>query len=714
MQPFPQMGGMRGGRVCYKYRMTRSGRWLQGAILLLLAGCTLPFLKGTAGPNPIPRTPDYSGLTFDTPTGIRTPSPLPSETVTPTVTRDLGWVASSTPEPTHSPYQWSCVPDGSPDPCHRVLLDIAVLPSGEGWAVGERGLILRRKGGSWESAASPVESDIRRVSVPAPNDAWAVADESYAVAPGEFRRRSRLLHWDGSAWSVFDNPARLGYMVDLSFLTAKYAWGIVSEDQGAGAEYALARWNGREWSPINRTPELNAIQMISPSAGWAVGDNGLILHWDGSEWRAVESPTDKDLDGLEFTSSESGWAYSSDGVILRYALGEWWTYSSLAPNPRRMALEPDGEDGWMLGSWQKGDIVLRWDGKDWVPFAGDGPDGEVLALDFPRSGEAWAAGWIPGRSRAGMIWRGDGERWRREFEKVPVPLQAAAFLDSGGAWGVGEDGLIARWDGAEWMAADSPTGQTLNAVAFLSADHGWAAGEGGQILGWDGSGWWVEMPYVARGDGNNALFTRLHALALVAPDDGWSAGGLEGGDFGQPWILHWDGAEWNAVDLFAEESPCRCSLYAMHFSSADDGWAVGGGEQMLIMHWDGSTWSYQTWPDAYRLLAVGGVSADDLWAAGIAENMPSSANPGVILHWDGSDWISYAVPPGVVWMDTISMLSADDGWMAGTGLLHWNGSEWGTVPSPVQGVIISLARTPDGALWAVTDTGSVLRLGIGG
>jgi hypothetical protein len=48
--------------------------------------------------------------------------------------------------------------------------------------------------------------------------------------------------------------------------------------------------------------------------------------------------------------------------------------------------------------------------------------------------------------------------------------------------------------------------------------------------------------------------------------------------------------------------------------------------------------------------------------------------------------------------------------MAGTGLLHWNGSEWGTVPSPVQGVIIALSRTPDGTLWAVTDTGSVLRL----
>jgi hypothetical protein len=135
---------------------------------------------------------------------------------------------------------------------------------------------------------------------------------------------------------------------------------------------------------------------------------------------------------------------------------------------------------------------------------------------------------------------------------------------------------------------------------------------------------------------------------------------------------------------------------------------------MLIMHWDGSAWTYQTWPDAYRLLAIGGVAADNLWAAGIAENDPSSSNPGVILHWDGSEWIPYPFPSGVVWMDSIYMLTPDDGWIAGNGLMHWNGSEWGTVLSPAQGVIITLSRTPDGTLWAVTDTGSVLRLGVTG
>ncbi len=693
--------------------MTRSGRTPQIFCLLFLSGCTIPFLNGTNQAAPIPRTPDYSGMAFDTATPIRTPSPLPSETITPTATRDLGWIPSPTPEPTYSPFRWGCVPDGSPDPCHHVLLDIAMLPSGEGWAVGERGLILRRHNGSWAQSASPVESDIRRVIVLAADDVWAITDEPHAVAPGELRYRSRLLHWDGAAWSVFSNATRLGYIVDISFLTQRYGWGIISEDEGRERVYYLARWNGKDWATVNRTPALNAIQMVSSATGWAVGDNGVILHWNGSAWSAIESPTDKDLDGLVFTSNVSGWVYGTEGVILRYAHGEWWTYSSMAPNPRRMVMDPEGEDGWILGSWQLGDVVLRWDGKDWVRFFGGGPDGEALALDFPALGEAWAAGWIPGRSRAGMIWHWDGETWNREFEKVGIPLQAAAFMPGGDAWGAGDNGMLARWDGTEWMAADSPTGQTLNAVSIRTADDGWAAGEGGQILRWDGNDWSVEMPYIARGRGDNALYSRLLSLALLAPDDGWAAGGLEGGDFSQPWIMHWDGSEWSAVGLFEKKPPCRCSLYAMHFSSADDGWAVGGGDQTLVMHWNGAEWTYQTWPDGYRLLAIHGVSADDIWAAGIAENVASPINPGVILHWDGAEWTSYPFPHGVAWMDSIYMLAPDDGWMAGNGLLHWNGSEWGMVPSPVNGVIISLSQTPDGTLWAVTDTGSVLRLGTG-
>jgi hypothetical protein len=694
--------------------LTRTRRILQAIFLLLLAGCALPFFRRTAAPAPIAVTPNYAGLPFDTPTAIHSPSPLPTETLTPTNTRNLGWIPSATPKPTYSPFEWSCVPDGSPDPCHRVFRDISMLASGEGWVVGERGLILERENGSWHAVNSPVNLTLRRIFTLEPADAWAIADESFPVGPEEMRTRSRLLHWNGNAWAVYSNPQSLGFVVDLSFLSSQLAWGIIYTDDGSGPVYHLIRWDGKVWTSAARTPPLAAIKIISADDGWAVGAGGAILHWDGEAWSAVESPTDKDLDELAFSSAASGWAASNQGVILRYALGVWRIYSSLAPNPRRMAIDPDSEDGWILGSWQRGDVVLRWDTKDWARFYGDVPDGEVLALDFPVAGEAWAAGWIPGRSRAGMIWRWDGWSWSREIDKVPLPIQAVSFLSAGNAWGAGQDGLLVQWDGSEWTATKRPSSQTLNAIAMLAPDDGWAAGEGGQVLHWNGSAWSVELPYKARGLGDNALFYRFNALAFSSADDGWVGGSVEGGDFSQPWIMHWDGEEWTDVVLFEKKPPCKCSIYAMHFSSADDGWAVGGGDMTLILHWDGESWQAQTFPEAYRLLAIDGTDAKDLWTAGVPENTDVNSAPGRILHWDGSAWSPFPFPSGASWMDSIYMASAGDGWMAGNGLLHWTGSDWGVVPSPVDGVIVALARTPDGALWAVSDTGSVLRLGVSG
>jgi hypothetical protein len=699
------------GHSNFRRAMKQARSILLASCFLLLAGCTLPFLHWNTGPAPLPNTPNYSSLPFDTPTAILSPSQLPTETLTPTITRDRGWIPSPTLRPTYSPFEWTCVDDGSPDPCHRVFRDISMLPSGEGWVVGERGVILYGNGDGWTRTDSPVDLTLRRVFTLAPNDAWAVADEAYPIGPGELRTRSRMLHWNGSVWTTFSNPESLGFIVDLSFVSAKIAWGIVFSDEGSGPVYRLIRWDGTSWSLAEQAPALAAIQMISADDGWAVGALGTLLHWDGKGWSAVESPTDTDLDELAFSSAEDGWAAGNQGVILRYALGTWWVYSSLAPNPRRMAIDPDGEDGWMFGSWTRGDLVLRWDTKDWNRFNGTVPDGEVLSLDMPSAGDAWAAGWIPGISRAGMIWHWNGASWKREFGNVPLPFQAVSFLSGNDVWGVGDGGLLAHWDGTGWREADSPTSETLNAVAMLPSGDGWAAGEGGQVLRWDGSDWSVELPYKDRGPGTNGLYYRFNALAFPSADDGWVAGSVEGGDFSQPWISHWDGEEWTDVGLFDKKPPCKCSLYAMHFSSADDGWAVGGGDQTLILHWDGTAWKTATWPDAYRLLAVDGIAADDIWAAGVAENTDTSSNPGLIFHWDGKVWASYPVPAGTTWMDTIYMNSADDGWMAGSGLLHWTGRAWETVASPVEGVIVTLARSPDGTLWAVTDTGAVLKLG---
>ena len=402
--------------------MNRTVRILQASCFLLLAGCTFPFLRGNAGPAPLPNTPNFSSLAFDTPTAILSPSPFPTETLTPTITRNRGWIPSATPRPTYSPFAWTCVDDGSPDPCHRVFRDISVLPSGEGWVVGEGGVFLHTSGDGWALETSPVDLTLRRVFTLAADDAWAVADESYPLGPGQSGVQSRLLHWNGSVWTTFFIGRSARVHRRSLFRQRETRMGNSSTDDGSGPVYHFIRWDGTEWSTVQDAPALAALQMISADDGWAVGAAGALMHWDGGNWSAVDSPTGLDLDEVAFTSSDSGWAASEQGVILRYALGQWWTYSSLAPNPRRMTLDPDGDDGWMFGSWTRGDIVLRWDTKDWNPFAGERARWRGALAHDARRGRR-----LGRRLDSGKIPRGHDLALGRGQLDAPVPKRAVAI-----------------------------------------------------------------------------------------------------------------------------------------------------------------------------------------------------------------------------------------------------------------------------------------------
>src|SRR5262249_15991512 len=66
---------------------------------------------------------------------------------------------------------------------------------------------------------------------------------------------------------------------------------------------------------------LNAIAMVSPSDGWAVGEGqyeSLAEHWNGSVWSIVPSPnlqTLTDMKGVAAVSSTDVWAVGDNGGV---------------------------------------------------------------------------------------------------------------------------------------------------------------------------------------------------------------------------------------------------------------------------------------------------------------------------------------------------------------------------------------------------------------
>jgi hypothetical protein len=167
-------------------------------------------------------------------------------------------------------------------------------------------------------------------------------------------------------------------------------------------------------------------------------------------------------------------------------------------------------------------------------------------------------------------------------------------------------------------------------------------------------------------------------------------------------------------------------LHGVSAVSDSDVWAVGVSyntertlSTSLIEHWNGTQWTVVPSPNPSSTLnvlnAVAAVSANDVWAVGIA---PTGSNPILIIHWNGSVWSVVPNPTSTMPLNNLAALavvSANDVWAVGTGLigdedatatLHWNGTAWSVIPSPnvgpeVDNTLAGVTAVASNDVWAV-------------
>jgi len=147
---------------------------------------------------------------------------------------------------------------------------------------------------SWEFGGQGGSSIFHDVAIIDENDIWAVgeiytADDKYNAA-----------HWDGQKWEL----ERI-----LFYYQGNYYWGTLfavfafnKNDVWLGTG-SLMRWNGSEIQsykvPDDVFPStINKMWGTSSSDLYIVGNSGLIAHYNGKEWRRIESGTELDLEDV--------------------------------------------------------------------------------------------------------------------------------------------------------------------------------------------------------------------------------------------------------------------------------------------------------------------------------------------------------------------------------------------------------------------------------
>ena len=200
-------------------------------------------------------------------------------------------------------------------PGGKILFSVDTVAADDAWAVGNGGTIMHWNGSSWTIVPSPVNAQLYGVTMVSANEGWIAGyDGNYGI----------ILHWNGSQWIKETVPAA-PRLFNVAMPTATTAWAV-------GENGVILNWENGTWShwsnPKNSSDSVGNIiwftDVAMPSAdlGWAVGgyvDSSILVQWDGTKWFTVDNPAKEWLRSIDMVSDVEGWAVGDNGTIIHFA-----------------------------------------------------------------------------------------------------------------------------------------------------------------------------------------------------------------------------------------------------------------------------------------------------------------------------------------------------------------------------------------------------------
>ncbi len=306
---------------------------------------------------------------------------------------------------------------------------------------------------------------------------------------------------------------------------------------------------------------------LAGSDGWAVGDNGAMLRWNGTSWNAVASVTTQNLNSVHCVDANDCWAVGDNSVVLHWNGAAWSPYS-VTPNrhlqgvacPPLTATACQAVGYRAIGPFFQLGAALRWNGANWQ--------------------DTWV--FMP----------------FNQFNDVAC-TSATCFGVS--QWGAVRDASLS------W-AQVYPSGfgaSALNGIDCPADDQCWAVGalSGNDyfFVRYSGGTWSpVTEPAPKKARAN------LNAVSCAAVDDCWAVGDREKNNYV---LVHWNGSGWTENSL--KSGKHRADLKGVHCSLPTDCWAVGVQRNgWNLIHYDGVSWSY------IGAAAPGGENLNDVYLSG--------------------------------------------------------------------------------------------------
>jgi len=375
----------------------------------------------------------------------------------------------------------------------------------------------------------------------------------------------------------------------------------------AGWKRLLHKTNG-QWTEIVPRYNLQHVRGTSADDIYAVGDNGLVMHWDGREWTEYDLGESLWLGAV--WPDPAGYAYITGqaGLLLRFENGEVTKLSDISPVGFAKVWSTGPANIAVAGVGLGYDVdIYQWDGQEWTTSSTK--FSEIKAL----WGTAPDALYVLTKYNDVQFW--DGLAWTNLNCPNRYPSRLSDF------WGFGRDDLwvvhrapetagsmadILHWDGSSWTIAHSITDEPREGITSIwgtSAADLWIAGEK-TVRHWDGAAWMVMSDFCQandrriRGDGPGGVFLLSHPR------------------YGSPayaQVHRWSGSDWELITQAVGAS-------VNDLAPVSPGAVVISGPFRSLAHWDGGVWrscGHEVPGDVLSLSAAGGDNVLALTAEGL-------------------------------------------------------------------------------------------------
>ncbi|AKV00459.1 hypothetical protein AKJ09_07122 [Labilithrix luteola] len=292
---------------------------------------------------------------------------------------------------------------------------------------------------------------------------------------------------------------------------------------------------------FDSSARLTSMWASSDSDIWGAGTMGVVLHYDGSAWKALPTGSLVTVHAISGTAANDVWFASTDRTMLHTrgvdasgkATFEIYDASSSGDNHIMQS---------MWGSPQQGIYALI--------------DNHYGANGLILHSTGWQTG-------VGPSWT---------FDLAPTWMDPPGPYGGRSLVGFGTDDVWSGWLGGrlyrrvagKWRELNSTTTESLNGMWGTSGDDLWLAGTNGAIRHWDGKVMsTVEVEPVLRD-------RALYAVAGTTGTDVWFVGD-------EALVLHWDGQKLSRIPVGGLKGR-RPALRGVWVSpTSDHVWIVGDG-----------------------------------------------------------------------------------------------------------------------------------------